>query len=71
MVVFKWSACSPSTPTIRVRITPKSKVVFGGLFENNKNVQKETEVEPFKNTQRLEALFLGLETKYVSTLWNQ
>ena len=41
------------------------------LFEKSKNVQKETEVEPFKNTQRLEALFLGLETKYVSTLWNQ
>ena len=69
--MFKWSACSPSTPTIRVRITPKSKVVFGGLFEKNENEQKETEDELFKNTQHLEALFLGLETKYVSTLWNQ
>ena len=41
-VVVKWSACSPSTPTIRVRIqlTPTVfSVKF--VFEKNKNKQKE------------------------------
>ena len=41
VVWVKWSACSPSTPSIRVRILLKSKVLVCKLFEMNKNNQKE------------------------------
>ena len=49
VVVVKWSACSPTTPTIRVRIPLKPEkffVIF--VFEKNKNKQKEAGVGPFK-----------------------
>ena len=49
MVVVKWSACSPSTPTVRVRIPLKS-TVFSVEFvlANNENKQKEAGVGPLK-----------------------
>ena len=48
MVVVKWSACSPSTLTIRVPI-PLISAVFSVkiVFEKNKNKQKEAGVGPF------------------------
>ena len=45
VVVVKWSACFPSTPTIRVRF-PLTLIVFS-VFEKNENKQKETWVGPF------------------------
>ena len=48
VVVVEWSACSPSTLTIRVRIRLKPTVFsvkFG--FEKNENKQKEAGVRPF------------------------
>ena len=49
MVVVKWSACSPSTPTIRVQI-PQAFSVFSVIFvfEKKENKQKEAGVGPFK-----------------------
>ena len=47
VVVVKWSSCSPSTPTVQVRIPPKSTVAK--LFENNENKQKRAGHGPFKN----------------------
>ena len=49
VVVVKWSACSPSTPTIRVRI-PQKPSVFSVkcVLEKNKNKQKESGVGPLK-----------------------
>ena len=46
--VVKWSACSPSTPTIRVRI-PLKHTVFSVkfVFEKSENKQKEAGVGPF------------------------
>ena len=43
IVVVKWSACRPSTPTIQCRI-PLTPKVFAEIFvlEKNKNEQKET-----------------------------
>ena len=40
MEVVKWSACLPSTPTIRVRIQLKSTVFCNNVFEKNENKQK-------------------------------
>ena len=40
VVVVKWSACSPSILTIRVRIPLKCSVFFYKLFEKNENKQK-------------------------------
>ena len=54
VVVVKWTACSHSTPTIRVRIPLKPKV-FSVKFvlEMNENNQKEACVGPFlKRTYR-------------------
>ena len=52
-MVVNWSACSPSTPTIRIRIqlTP---IVFlvKFVFEQNENKQKEAGVGPFLNNER-------------------
>ena len=43
------SACSPSTPTFRVRILPKPTVFsVKFVFENNENKQKDAVVGPFK-----------------------
>ena len=53
VVVVKWSAYSPSTPTIWVRIlvTPTVfSVKF--VFEKNENKQKEAGVGPFKKLDR-------------------
>ena len=48
MVVVKWSACSPSTPTIRVQILLTSTVFsVKFVFEKTENKQKEAEVGPF------------------------
>ena len=46
MEVVKCTACSPSTPTIRVRI-PLTPTVFSGeiVLEKNENKQKD---DPFK-----------------------
>ena len=42
VVVVKWSACLPSTPTIRVQIPLKSTVfTVKFVFEMNENKQKE------------------------------
>ena len=48
VVVVKWSACSPSTPMIRVQI-PLKPTVFSVtfVFEKNENKQKEVGVGPF------------------------
>ena len=49
-MVVKWSACSPSTPTIRVLIPAEAysfSVKF--VFEKNENKQKEAGVGPFLN----------------------
>ena len=41
VAVVKWSACSTSTPTIRVRILLTSKVLsVKFVFEKNENKQK-------------------------------
>ena len=45
----KWSACSPSTPTIQVRIPSEAysfSVKF--LFEKTENEQKEARIGPLK-----------------------
>ena len=48
VVVVKWSACSPSTPTIRVQILLTSTVFsVKFVFEKTENKQKEAEVGPF------------------------
>ena len=45
VVVVKWSACSPSTPTIRVQIPLKISVLsVKFIFEKTKNTQKEVQV---------------------------
>ena len=41
--MVKWSACLPSTPTIRVRIL-LTHTVFSVKFEMNENKQKEARV---------------------------
>ena len=46
-VVVLWSVCSPSTPTITVRIHLKSQVFFRKLLEKIKNEQKEAGDGPF------------------------
>ena len=48
VVVVVWLACSPSTPTIRVRI-PLTSTVFSVkiVFEYNENKQKRVRVDPF------------------------
>ena len=49
VVVVKWSACSPSFPTIRVRILLMStEFSVNFVFDKNKNIQKEAGVGPFK-----------------------
>ena len=40
VVVVKWSACSPSTLTIQVRIPLKTTVFSKFVFEKNKKKQK-------------------------------
>ena len=51
VVVVKWSACLPSTPTIRVRGDAYSfSVKFA--FEKNENKQKEAGVGPLKNSRK-------------------
>ena len=56
VVVVKWSACSPSTPTIRARILLSSTVFsVKFVFEINENNQKEAGDGPFKTI-----LYLGL-----------
>ena len=48
MVVVKWSACLPSTPTIRVQILLKPTAIsVKFVFEKNKNKLKEAGVGPF------------------------
>ena len=48
MVVYKWSACLPITPTIRVRIPPKANFFsVKVVFEKNENKQKEDVFGPF------------------------
>ena len=48
VVVVKWSACSPSTPTIRVWIPLKPTILsVKFVFEKNTNKQKEAAVDPF------------------------
>ena len=47
-MVVKWSACYPSTLTIRVRIPMKPKVfLVKFVFVKNKNKQKQAGVGPF------------------------
>ena len=48
VVVVKWSACLPSTPTIQVGV-PLNPSVFtvNFVFEKNENKHKEAEVGPF------------------------
>ena len=52
-MVVKWSACLPSTTTIRVLILLKP-IVFSVKFvlEENENEQKEAEVGPFKKLNK-------------------
>ena len=48
VVVVKWSACVPSTPTIRFGIPLKPSVFSGEfVFETNENKQKGARVGPF------------------------
>ena len=47
VVVVKWSACSPSTPTIRVRICWGLQFFCKIVIEKNENKQKEAGVGPF------------------------
>ena len=48
VVVVKWSACSPSIPTIRVRFLQKPTVFYVKfVFEKNENKHKEAGVGPF------------------------
>ena len=51
MVVVKWSACSPSTPTILVRI-PLKPTVFSVPFVLEKNENKEKEAHLKKLLKR-------------------
>ena len=54
--VVKWSTCSPSTLTIRVRILLKPtafSVQF--VFEKNENKQKEAGIGPFEKTTTIPA----------------
>ena len=48
VVVVKWSACSPSTPTIQVQV-PLKAAVFSVkfVFEKNENKQNEASVSQF------------------------
>ena len=47
-VVVKWSACLPSTPTIRVRIPLKPSVFsVKFMFEKNEIKHKEARIGPF------------------------
>ena len=48
VVVVLWSAWSPSTPTLRVRILLKSTFVFCKLCEKNENKQKGLGMAMFK-----------------------
>ena len=50
MVVVKWSACLPSTPTIQVRNPLKSTIFQKNVVENIENKQKETSIGPFPYT---------------------
>ena len=51
VVVVKWSACSPSNQTIRVRILLTPTVLSVKFeFEKSLNTQKEARVGPFKKT---------------------
>ena len=53
VVVVKWSACSPSTPTIRVRISLKPTVFpVKFVFEKKENKQKDAGVGPLKTITR-------------------
>ena len=45
-MAVKWLGCLPSTPSIRVRIPLKPKVLFCKLFEKNENKQKEAGYGP-------------------------
>ena len=58
VVGVKWSACLPSTPTIRVRI-PLKPTVFSVkfVFEKNENKQKEAGVGPFSRRAALKKAF--------------
>ena len=50
-MVVKWSACSPSNQTIRVRILLTPTVLSVKFeFEKSLNTQKEARVGPFKKT---------------------
>ena len=68
--VVKWSASSPSTPTIQVRILLKPTVFSAKfVFEKNENKQKEAEVGPVKKF--LQSVIPGTKTtKLVLTLHN-
>ena len=48
VVVVLWSAWSPSTPTLRVRIPLKSTFLFCKMCEKNENKQKGPEMVMFK-----------------------
>ena len=54
----RWSACSPSTPTIRVRIQLKSTFFCKIVVEKNKNKQKDPGVGPFKTNVQYSGSFL-------------
>ena len=51
-VVVKWSACSPCTPTIPVKILLGSTIFCKIVIEKNKNNQKEAAVCLFKNKHK-------------------
>ena len=50
-MVDKWSACSPFTATIQVRILLKTTFFVCNLFEKNENKQKEAGNGPFLTTE--------------------
>ena len=55
-----WSACSPSTPTIRFRIPLRSKIFCKIVIEKNENTQKEAGVGPFKKKNKNDLNSLNL-----------
>ena len=52
VVVVKWSACLPSTPTIRVRIPLRSTIFCKIVNEKNKNKQKRGRGWPIKRKNK-------------------
>ena len=54
MKVVKWSACSPYTLTIRVRILRKSTIFLKIVAEKNENKQKEAAIDPLKTVTTIQ-----------------